>query len=209
MLTKVKRMRLNKMRQKFAVGDEARKFENIPTASQPQQQKIGTRDQFVSKYVTEQVKSPELAAAATQQYTTQAVQSDELIGGATMTSPTDIQDVSVSKSSITTPTSQTASQVAAPGTFNVSTMTPATGIGQTGTAQAGTVGTQSQVSTVTGSLSGTATGATASTNKFSSCSSSSRTIIFWCISTSCKWYCCNCSWTNCNITWKYSRSSRN
>ena len=97
MLTKVKRMRLNKMRQKFAVGDEARKFENIPTASQPQQQKIGTRDQFVSKYVTEQVKSPELAAAATQQYTTQAVQSDELIGGATMTSPTDIQDVSVSK----------------------------------------------------------------------------------------------------------------
>ena len=105
MLTKVKRMRLNKMRQKFAVGDEARKFENIPTASQPQQQKTGTRDQFVSKYVTEQVKSPELASAATQQYTTQAVQSDELIGGATMTSPTDIQDVSVSKSSITTPTS--------------------------------------------------------------------------------------------------------
>jgi hypothetical protein len=30
MIPKVKRMRLNKMRQKFAVGDEARKFENIP-----------------------------------------------------------------------------------------------------------------------------------------------------------------------------------
>jgi hypothetical protein len=39
MITKVKRVRLNKKpRQKFAVGDEARKFENIPTASQPQQQ---------------------------------------------------------------------------------------------------------------------------------------------------------------------------
>ena len=81
MLTKVKRMRLNKMRQKFAVGDEARKFENIPTASQPQQQKVGTRDNLYDKYVTEQVKSPELASAATQQYTTQAVQADELLAG--------------------------------------------------------------------------------------------------------------------------------
>ena len=42
MITKVKRVRLNKKpRQKFAVGDEARKFENIPTASQPQQQTVG------------------------------------------------------------------------------------------------------------------------------------------------------------------------
>ena len=57
MLTKIKRIR----RKKYAVGDEARKFENIPTASQPQQQKLGTRDQYVDKFVTNQIKSPELA----------------------------------------------------------------------------------------------------------------------------------------------------
>ena len=49
-----------KTRQKFAVGDEARKFENIPTASQPVQQKLGTRDQYVDKFVTNQIKSPEI-----------------------------------------------------------------------------------------------------------------------------------------------------
>ena len=44
MIYKVKRKNMKKKpRQKFAVGDEARKFENIPTASQPQQQQIGTR----------------------------------------------------------------------------------------------------------------------------------------------------------------------
>ena len=90
MIPKVKRMRLNKMRKKYATGDEARKFENIPTASQPQQQKIGTREEFADKYVTSQVKAPELASTATQQYTTQAVQSDELLGGTTMASPTDV-----------------------------------------------------------------------------------------------------------------------
>ena len=57
MLKKIKRIRR-------AVGDEARKFEKIPTASQPQQQKMGTRNQFLDKYVTEQIKSPELADAA-------------------------------------------------------------------------------------------------------------------------------------------------
>ena len=46
MLTKIKRIK----RKKFAVGDEARKFQNIPAASQPQQQKMGTRNQFVDKY---------------------------------------------------------------------------------------------------------------------------------------------------------------
>ena len=72
------------MRQKFAVGDEARKFSNIPTASQPVQQKVGERNQFLDKYVAGQVKSPELAEAAKQQYTTQAVQADELLAGTTM-----------------------------------------------------------------------------------------------------------------------------
>ena len=108
MLTKVKRMRLNKMRQKFAVGDEARKFENIPTASQPQQQKVGTRDQFVSKYVTEQVKSPELASSATQQYTTQAVQADELLAGTTMAAPTDVGQQTITGSTITAGKAHTA-----------------------------------------------------------------------------------------------------
>ena len=57
MIPKVKRMRLNKMRQKFAVGDSARKFSNIPTASKPVQQKVGERNQFLDKYVAGQVKS--------------------------------------------------------------------------------------------------------------------------------------------------------
>ena len=74
MLTKVKRVK----RKKYAVGDEARKFENIPTASQPQQQKLGTRQEYLDKYATSQIKAPELADAAKQSYTQQAVQSDEL-----------------------------------------------------------------------------------------------------------------------------------
>jgi len=60
-----------KARQKFAVGDEARKFENIPTASQPQQQELGTRKEFADKYVTSNIATPELASTAQQTYTTQ------------------------------------------------------------------------------------------------------------------------------------------
>ena len=72
MLTKVKRVK----RKKYAVGDEARKFENIPTASQPVQQKVGTRDEYLDRYAKTQIKTPELADAAKQSYTQQAVQSD-------------------------------------------------------------------------------------------------------------------------------------
>ena len=47
MLTKVKRVK----RKKYAIGDEARKFENIPTASQPVQDTgLGTRNQLVDKF---------------------------------------------------------------------------------------------------------------------------------------------------------------
>ena len=157
MLTKIKRIK----RKKFAVGDEARKFENIPAASQPQQQKMGTRNQFVDKYVTEQIKSPELAGDAKQNYTQQTVQSNELLSGSTMASPTNVGTTTISGSSITAPSAITSTQVAAPASLTASTMTPASGTAQTGTAQTGTVGTQSQVGTVTGTLSGTATGATA------------------------------------------------
>ena len=52
MLTKIKRVR----RKKFAAGDEARKFEKIPKASQPQQSKIGTRNQYLSKFVSDNIK---------------------------------------------------------------------------------------------------------------------------------------------------------
>ena len=46
MLTKIKRIRRN-------TGGEARKFEKIPTASQPQQKtQIGKRNQYLSKFVT-------------------------------------------------------------------------------------------------------------------------------------------------------------
>ena len=62
MLTKIKRIR----RKKYATGDEAREFKNIPTASQPQQGGLGTRNQNIDKYVTDQIKTPELATAAKQ-----------------------------------------------------------------------------------------------------------------------------------------------
>ena len=94
MIPKVKRMRLNKMRQKFAAGDTARKFENVPTASQPVQQKIGGRNQFIDKFVAGQVKNPELAADAKQKYTAQQVQTNELMGGQTMSSPGTIANTS-------------------------------------------------------------------------------------------------------------------
>ena len=77
MLTKIKRIR----RKKYATGDVARDFKSIPTASQPQQGGLGTRNQNIDKFVTDQIKSPELATAATQSYTQQSVQSDELLSG--------------------------------------------------------------------------------------------------------------------------------
>src|SRR6056300_915847 len=110
MLTKVKRVR----RKKFATGDAARKFKNIPTASQPQQQKIGTRQEFADKYVTSQVAKPELASAAKQQYTTQAVQQQELLTGSTMAAPTDIAQTTITGQQISTPTAGVSAQVAAP-----------------------------------------------------------------------------------------------
>ena len=57
MLTKVKRIK----RKKYAAGDEAREFKEIPTAAQPVQQKIGARDEFLDKYVKTQIKTPEMA----------------------------------------------------------------------------------------------------------------------------------------------------
>ena len=60
MLTKIKRIR----RKKYATGDVARDFKNIPDASKPQQGGLGTRNQNIDKYVTDQIKSPELASSA-------------------------------------------------------------------------------------------------------------------------------------------------
>ena len=157
MLTKVKRVK----RKKYAVGDEARKFENIPTASQPQQQKLGTRQEYLDKYATSQIKAPELADAAKQSYTQQAVQSNELLAGTQQAATTPVGTTTITGQTIATPTSLTAAQAATPTTPTTSTMTAGTGTAQTGTAQAGTVGTPSQIGTVTGTLSGTATGATA------------------------------------------------
>ena len=56
MLTKIKRIR----RKKYATGDEARKFTRLPDASTPQQGGLGTRDQNIDKYVTDQIKTPEI-----------------------------------------------------------------------------------------------------------------------------------------------------
>ena len=157
MIPIVKRIR----RKKYAVGDEARKFEKIPTASQPQQQKMGTRNQFLDKYVTEQIKSPEVAADAKPSYTKQTVQANELLAGSQQAAPTAIGTKTITGQQITAPTAITSTTAATPTAPTVSTMTAGSGTAQTGTAQTGTVGTQSQVGTVTGTLSGTATGASA------------------------------------------------
>ena len=77
MLTKIKRIR----RKKYATGDVARDFKNIPKAAEPQQGGLGTRNQNIDKFVTDQIKSPELAASAKQSYTNQGVQSNELLSG--------------------------------------------------------------------------------------------------------------------------------
>ena len=160
MIPKVKRIRLNKMRQKFAAGDTARDFKNIPVASEPVQQKIGGRNQFIDKFVAGQVKNPELAADAKQKYTTQQVQTNELLGGTTMAAPTNVGQQTITGSTITAPTTGVSQQVSTPTGITAGQMTAQTGTAQAGTAQTGTVGTQSQVGTVTGTLSGTATGAT-------------------------------------------------
>ena len=157
MIPKIKRIR----RRKLQTGGTARKFENIPTASQPQQQKLGTRQEFADTFVSGQIKTPEVASTAQQTYTPQSVQTNELITGSTMTAPTDVAATSITAAPITAPTTGTSTQVATPTALTASQMTPSTGTAQTGTAQTGTVGTQSQVGTVTGTLSGTATGATA------------------------------------------------
>ena len=157
MITKVKRIR-----KKYQTGGATRDFKNIPTASQPEQKTgLGKRDQYLDKFVSEQIKSPELADAAKQSYTQQTVQSNELLSGSTMAAPTNVGTTTITGQQITAPTAITSTQVAAPTSLTASTITPASGTAQTGTAQTGTVGTQSQVGTVTGTLSGTATGATA------------------------------------------------
>ena len=157
MLTKVKRVR----RQKFAVGDEARKFTNIPTASQPQQQQIGTRQEFADKYVTSQVATPEIAAAAKQQYTQQAVQPTELLTGTTMAAPTDVGTTTITGQQITAPTAGVSVTAPQPTALTAAQMTAATGTAQQAQAQAGALSQAAQVGTVTGTLTGTATGATA------------------------------------------------
>ena len=90
------------------------KFENIPDASQPQQGGLGTRDQNIDRYVTEQIKSPELASSATQSYTQQGVQSNELLGGNVQVAPTDVAATTITGSSITAPTALTSTAAAAP-----------------------------------------------------------------------------------------------
>ncbi len=146
MLTKVKRVR----RKKFATGDEARKFENIPTASQPQQQEIGTRQEFADKYVTSQVAQPEIATAAQQQYTTQAVQPTELLAGTTMAAPTDVAQATITSQQIAAPTAGVSAQVGAPSQLQTAQMTAATTAAQQAQAQVGTLSQAAQVGTVTG-----------------------------------------------------------
>ena len=120
MIPKIKRIRRKKLQTGGPAGT-ARKFENIPTASQPAQDTgLGARNQFVDKFVTEQIKSPEIASAAQQQYTQQAVQSNELLTGTTMAAPTSVGTTTISGSQIAAPTAITSTQVAAPTTITAS-----------------------------------------------------------------------------------------
>ena len=158
MIPKIKRIR----RKKLQTGGTAREFKEIPKAYQPVQDTgLGARNQLVDKFVQEQVKTPEIASAAQQSYTPQAVQTNELLTGSTMAAPTAVGTTTISGQQIAAPTAITSTQAATPTAPTASQITSATGTAQTGTAQTGTVGTQSQVGTVTGTLSGTATGATA------------------------------------------------
>ena len=157
MLTKVKRIK----RKKFAAGDEARAFENIPKASQPQQQTIGTQNEYVDKYVTQQVTSPEIAQAAQQQYTSQAVQQDELLAGTTMAAPTAVGTTTITGQQIAPSATGTSQQVAAPTSMTTSQMTAATTAAQQAQAQTGALSQQAQVQAAQGTLTGLATGATA------------------------------------------------
>ena len=72
MLTKIKRIR----RKKYATGDVARDFKNIPKASQPQQRTVGDTTNYIDKYVSKQVTNPNVSAKSEQSYTSQAVQSN-------------------------------------------------------------------------------------------------------------------------------------
>ena len=145
MLTKVKRIK----RKKYAAGDEARDFKKIPVASEPVQQKVGTRDEYLDRYVKTQVKTPELATTAKQTYTTQAIQQPELLAGTTQVAPTDVGTKTITGQTIGTPTALTAAQAATPTAPTVSTMTAGLGTAKTGTAQTGAVGTQAQIGAVT------------------------------------------------------------
>jgi len=100
MLTKVKRIK----RKKYAAGDEARDFKNIPTASEPVQQKVGTRDEYLDRYAKTQIKAPELATTATQAYTQANLQQAELLAGATQAAPTSVGTKTVTGQTISTPT---------------------------------------------------------------------------------------------------------
>ena len=121
MLTKVKRIK----RKKYAVGDEARDFKNIPTASRPVQQKVGTRDEYLDRYAKTQIKAPELATTATQAYTQANLQQAELLAGATQAAPTAVGTTTITGQTIATPSTLTAAQAATPTTPTTSTMNKA------------------------------------------------------------------------------------
>ena len=128
MIYKVKRKNMKKQpRKKFQTGDEARKFENIPTASQPAQQQIGARQQRADTFVAKQVETPEVATAAQQTYTPQTVQTNEMLSGTTMAAPTAVTDTSISAAPITAATPGTSTQVATPASLTAAQMTAQTG----------------------------------------------------------------------------------
>ena len=130
MLTKVKRIR----RKKFQTGGETRDFKNIPKAAPPDQKTgLGKRDQFVDKFVSEQIKSPELADAANQSFTQQSVQSNELLAGSQMAAPASVGTTTITGQQISAPTAITSTAVTAPTGITTSTMTPAMGEGGGGT----------------------------------------------------------------------------
>ena len=105
-----------------------------------------------------------------------------------MAAPTAVTDTTISTAPITAATPGISTQVATPASLTAAQKTAQTGTASQATAQTGAVSTPAQVAQVTGTLTGTATGAIASPNIFCSCSSSTRTIIFRSFSSSCTRY---------------------
>ena len=93
-------------------------FKNIPDASKPVKQPIGTQNEAIDKYIAENIKDPTIANAAKQSYTDQTVQQNELLSGSTLAAPTTVGQASLTAPTIVGATPASATTVAGPSTIS-------------------------------------------------------------------------------------------